>query len=362
MDDLIVSIRENGLIQPILVRPHPDGDGYELTAGERRFRACGDAGLTTIPVLLRDMTTEEMTAAAVTENSAREDISAAEEARVTQRAVSACNGSRSEACRLLGWSAQKLASRLALVNANESVLSALEQRRIPLGIAELMASVLPESQDATLETIINEGRTVEEFRQQLGSFTRELVSARLDTSDCTGCQFNSATQRGLIDTALELCRLNASLQALGHAGLSVCLYDGDVVSESNVGRQRFSMMEVGTNKAVALINHISLFYGVRREGVPRHFDTFGDRSCPLTITATYGASFRHDFASAQMSQVSSLWLDFGNGSRRGQAVLGHRKPRSEFRYYNHSPRDTVRLPNVIDLFPDMADDPNDGPS
>ncbi|MBO9471127.1 PRTRC system ParB family protein [Endozoicomonas sp. G2_2] len=203
MKELVTSIRDNGLIQPILVRPHPDGDGYELVAGERRFRACREAGLESLPVLIRDLTLEEMTAAAVTENNEREDISAAEEARVAQRALSACDGSRAEAARLLGWSSQKLASRLALLNTNESVLQALEQRRVPLGIAELMASVPPESQDATLETIIAEGTTVDEFRAKLGSFTRELVKARFDTQNCVGCRFNSSTQKGLFDTAID---------------------------------------------------------------------------------------------------------------------------------------------------------------
>lgn len=163
----------------------------------------------------------------------------------------------------------------------------------------------------------------------------------------------------------HLCRLHATLVALDHPGLHVTLLDGDTVSTSNVGRQRFSPMDVGANKAASLINRINLFYGLDWEGVPLYWTP--DHSLPnFTISATDSAAVRHQiaaygreagnnrFAFRPVSGSTNLWLDFGNGEHDGQAILGHLQ--------TDTAKDQVRLPHVIDLYPDMQDDPNDGPS
>ncbi|MES1927421.1 PRTRC system ThiF family protein [Salinisphaera sp. T31B1] len=161
----------------------------------------------------------------------------------------------------------------------------------------------------------------------------------------------------------QLCRLHATLNALGHRGLHVTLYDGDTISASNVGRQRYSAMEIGENKAAAIISRINMFYGTAWEGVPLHWapEAGLDR---WVISATDSAAVRHQIAAygAQQSHRitfsnnRSLWLDFGNGEHTGQAILGHLHAPQDFA------RDALRLPHVIDLFPEMQDDPNDGPS
>ena len=110
-----------------------------------------------------------------------------------------------------------------------------------------------------------------------------------------------------------------------------------------------------------MINRINLFYGLRWEGVPLDFDVNSDRPSEFTITATDSAAFRHAFANIGAGMGSHLWLDFGNGSRHGQAVLGHYRPLRRT-YFLRSDTGCLYLPNVIDLFSDMVDDPNDGPS
>lgn len=159
----------------------------------------------------------------------------------------------------------------------------------------------------------------------------------------------------------QLCRLHATLNALDHPGLNVTLYDGDDVSASNVGRQRFSPMEVGQNKAASLINRVNLFYGLAWEGVPLYW-TPDDGVADLTISATDSAAVRHQIADYgrterrgwHVQRSDKLWLDFGNGEHDGQAILGHLEPARG--------GESIRLPHVIDLYPDMKDDPNDGPS
>lgn len=198
MGSLTASIRSEGVIQPITVRPLGDG-AYEVVAGERRFRACKEAGLDAIPAVVRVLTDEQALALAVIENAEREDISMAEEARVAHRAVSACEGSREEAAVLLGWTVKRIDSRLALLHANESVLGALERREIHFGVAQLLAQVPPETQDGTLEKVIEQGITAEQLKAKLGEFSRELAHARFDTTDCQGCPFNSSTQKSLFE-------------------------------------------------------------------------------------------------------------------------------------------------------------------
>ena len=92
LNDLTESVRTQGVLQSILVRPTGEGARYYLVAGERRFRAAQRAGLTSIPAQVRQMTDEAALAAATAENGAREDISVAEEARLAKRAVSLSEG------------------------------------------------------------------------------------------------------------------------------------------------------------------------------------------------------------------------------------------------------------------------------
>jgi len=121
-----------------------------------------------------------------------------------------------------------------------------------------------------------------------------------------------------------LCRLHATLRALDHPGLHVTLYDGDTVSESNVGRQRFSALDVGQYKANVLINRINLFYGLSWQGIPADWSpevNLGD----FAISATDSAAVRHAIAdTADDLNTRSfgfsrqrLWLDFGNGRTDG---------------------------------------------
>ncbi len=85
LNELADSIRENGVIQPIMVRPLPNGLTYQIVAGERRWRASKIAGLTEVPVIVRDVDDAEMNKIAMIENVQREDLDPVEEARGYKR-------------------------------------------------------------------------------------------------------------------------------------------------------------------------------------------------------------------------------------------------------------------------------------
>ncbi|WP_298165021.1 PRTRC system ParB family protein [Novosphingobium sp.] len=208
--ELVASIRRNGVLQPILVRQigYDDafgGEVFELVAGGRRFRAATEAfgtdGL--IPAIIRTMTDQEALEAAIDENDVREDASETEQADAATRVLAACGNDRAEAARRLGWSTFKLDRRLALAGLSNAVKVALDERRIKVGHAELLAAVPADKQDKALETILTSGIDVAKTRELLMRVTQNLAAATFDKAECVGCSYNSARQRALFETHVE---------------------------------------------------------------------------------------------------------------------------------------------------------------
>lgn len=206
MQELIDSIKEQGLIQPITVRPSGPSGRYYLVSGERRYRACQAAGLDEIPAIIRLLSDDAAFEMATTENTVREDMSVPEEAKAARRVLSARNGDREEAAKKLGWSIGKLNSRLALLHATEPVLTALTERQIKIGHAELLASLNEKMQEGTLKAVLQNNISVIELREKLGAFSQELSAAVFNTSDCVGCPFNSTEQASLFDEHIGVGR------------------------------------------------------------------------------------------------------------------------------------------------------------
>ncbi|QSR19485.1 chromosome partitioning protein ParB [Novosphingobium sp. KA1] len=205
-DELVASLRLRGMLQPILVRPvRETGEGYLIVAGGRRYRAAleafGPEG--EVPVIIREMTDQEALEAAIDENDVRDDASETEQADAAVRVLAACQDDRGEAARRLGWSKTKLDRRLALAGLCEPVKHALDERRIKLGHAELLAAVPADKQEKALETILASGLDVGKTRDLLMRVTQDLAHACFDKSECLACPFNSAAQRALFETHIE---------------------------------------------------------------------------------------------------------------------------------------------------------------
>jgi len=150
-----------------------------------------------------------------------------------------------------------------------------------------------------------------------------------------------------------LARLHFAMRALGHpGGLHVVAVDGDEVSDANVGRQRFGPSDVGHNKAIVLIHRLNLFYGLSWQAVPRFVTDsreMTDRTnFDLLLTCVDKASVRLSIGNQLgVAWRDALWMDFGNGSKRGQVILGHLR--------QSMGKGTLRLPNVVDLHPELKD-------
>ena len=205
-DELVASLRLRGMLQPMLVRPAADlPEHFTIVAGGRRYRAAMEAfgENAEVPVLIREMTDQEALDAAIAENDDRDDPSETEQADAAVRYLAACQGDRAEAARRLGWSRAKLERRLALADLSETVKTALDERRIKVGHAELLAAVPADKQDKALETIIAAGLDIAKTRDLLMKVTQRLADALFDKTECTTCPFNSGTQRALFDTHVD---------------------------------------------------------------------------------------------------------------------------------------------------------------
>lgn len=115
--DLVASVREHGILQPILVRRHGDTpDRYEILAGERRWRAAQQARLTKVPVIIKDFNDEEALEVALIENVQREDLTPIEEAQGYQRLIDEFDHTQERVSKLIGRSRSHIANTLRLLN------------------------------------------------------------------------------------------------------------------------------------------------------------------------------------------------------------------------------------------------------
>ncbi|CAM5535526.1 Nucleoid occlusion protein [Thauera mechernichensis] len=205
MNELVSSIREKDVIQPILVRPL--NDGFEVVAGGRRYTAAklahGDDY--EIPVVVRDLTDAEAEELALIENVQRSDMSPAEEAEAAAKILARCDGDREDAAKRLGWTRSTLDKRLALMNCAQAVRDALVERKIKLGHAELIAGLSKDKQEGVLNALLKapELVSVAELKVQIQKLANALSAAIFDKTDCAGCPHNSGNQQALFGEAVD---------------------------------------------------------------------------------------------------------------------------------------------------------------
>lgn len=132
LTELAESIKQHGLIQPILVRPLMGG-GYQIVAGERRYRASRMAGLTEVPVTIRDLTDEETMQIALIENLQRENLNPLEEALGYQSLMEEYDLSQEEVAQAVGKSRPAVANTLRLLNLPKPVLELIKDGKISSG-------------------------------------------------------------------------------------------------------------------------------------------------------------------------------------------------------------------------------------
>lgn len=147
LQDLAGSIREQGIIQPLILRPHPDeADTYEIVAGERRWRAAQLARLHEVPAVLRDLDDTQVLEIAIIENIQREDLNAIEEALAYRQLMDRFGHTQERLAEGLGKSRSHIANLLRLLTLPEMVLDLVRTGRLTAGHARaLVTAVNPEA-------------------------------------------------------------------------------------------------------------------------------------------------------------------------------------------------------------------------
>ena len=140
LEELSKSIEQNGIIQPLLVRPMLDGS-YQLVAGERRWRAARMAGLTEVPVTIREMTDEEASVFALIENLQREDLNPVEEAQGLKSLIETYGFTQEETADRVGKSRVAVTNTLRLLKLPASVLKLLGEGKLTAGHSRALLSL-----------------------------------------------------------------------------------------------------------------------------------------------------------------------------------------------------------------------------
>ncbi len=183
--ELSASIAEHGLLQPIAVRPKPSG-GYLIVAGERRWRASRMAGLTEVPVIVKDVTDEQAMELALVENLQREDLDPVEEAAGIRELMTRCDLTQEQAARKLGKSRSALANSLRLLSLPETVLELLKSGFITIGHAKVVLGLTtPELQEEAAQMIADNQlnvRQAEALCKKLAKPAKEPVAAPLTSA------------------------------------------------------------------------------------------------------------------------------------------------------------------------------------
>jgi ParB family chromosome partitioning protein len=217
---LAASIRAQGLIQPVVVRPRVHG-GYELIAGERRWRAALEAGLSTVPAVIREADDRDTLLLGLVENVAREDLSPIEEARAFAVLIDEFGLTLGEVAERVGKSKPTISNRVRLLELPSDVLELVGRGDLSEGHARALLSIPDHDVRRRLaRRIVRDGlsvRSAERAAKAAGAATRERRTSAVDPA--------------LAQRVREAFRALTGLDAkVGAAGLQVAL-DGDVQLE-----------------------------------------------------------------------------------------------------------------------------------
>lgn len=164
MEELKASIREKGVLQPILVRHK--GDGYEVVAGERRLRAAQALNLDEIPVVVRDVSDDEALVLALVENIQREELNAIEEAKAFKRLIEEFQLTQEQVADAVGKERSTISNILRLLKLPETIQEAVGKKMISMGHARTLLSIEdPQKQYQVFLEIMEKGFSVRQAEQ-----------------------------------------------------------------------------------------------------------------------------------------------------------------------------------------------------
>jgi len=176
LEELAASIKANGVIQPIVVRPLPAGAPgvarYEIVAGERRWQAAKLAGLTDIPTIVRELSDRQALAVGLIENVQREELTAAEEARALKQLTEEFSLTQQEVADSVGRSRAAVSNLIRLLDLPAAVVALIDSKALSMGHARALLGLPNEERERVAKIVVGRGLSVRE--------TEKLVRKALD--------------------------------------------------------------------------------------------------------------------------------------------------------------------------------------
>jgi ParB family chromosome partitioning protein len=217
--ELAASIEEHGVIQPLVVTRAPDG--YQLIAGERRWRAARLAGLSTVPVVVKDVAPSEMLELALVENLQRSDLNPLEEAAAYRQLTEDFGLTQEQVARRVGKSRVAVSNTLRLLKAARPVQEALLAERISEGHARaLLGLEQAKAQEAALKTVLKQELTV----RQTEKLVQRLLGLRPENGERRPAGETSPETRALESRFREALGTKVNLTRKGEGGRVVIYF------------------------------------------------------------------------------------------------------------------------------------------
>ncbi len=195
LEELTESIRQKGVLQPIIVRPIKGNGHYEIIAGHRRYQAATAAGLTTIPAIIEEFDDEAALEVAMTENSQREDVNPIDEANGFKRMIDANTEVVTIAAKI-GRPVAYVLGRIKLLDLCKEAQQAILKGKISLGHAQVLLRLRSRNEQRALLTAIldGDGMTVSGAKSIIRRHSLNLKDAPFDAEDCLSCAYRSGNQ------------------------------------------------------------------------------------------------------------------------------------------------------------------------
>jgi len=202
IEGLVNSIRETGILQPLLVKAVKEGE-YNLIAGFRRITAAIEAGLDSVPCVIRDVSEDDREGIQLVENIQRENLNPIDEGKAVKQLVEKYNVE--DAAMALGKSALYVDQRLKLLDLPTIVKQALQSRMISIGHGIVISRLANQkAQESLFKEILSDKMSVKQSENELERYATRLNNTAFDKTECKSCAHNGTNQGDLFDKDSEL--------------------------------------------------------------------------------------------------------------------------------------------------------------
>ena len=173
LDALVKSIKEKGVLQPLIVRPRDSGK-YEIIAGERRWRASKLAGIAEVPVIEKDLNNQEILEVALVENLLRENLSAIEEAEGFNRLITEFSHTHEAVSEIVGKSRSYITNALRLLSLPASIQKMIKNNTLSVGLARALVGL--DNSEEIAQTIIARGLNVRQTEELVNNIKNQAIN------------------------------------------------------------------------------------------------------------------------------------------------------------------------------------------